>query len=216
VQSKHTPIDGGITMKLTSKMQITTLTILMAMTATTATAAKGGNGGGGKPDEGPAAPVLTVESSNPAIENADTGATDIPSHGVSSQGQAVFYHVLMDMTQFAGNLDSGPACDHGFRDGILVIEPKSSKTPAIAEVTFGFPSELDSLDTVWHVMTMEGQFDQPENWPPAPTTSTTVTLDYWEFSAENRKAQRQDCAGESEYLSGDTWTFTVTRQADAP
>ena len=60
---------------------------------------------------------------------------------------------------------------------------------------------------------MEGEFDEPDNWPPSETDpETTLTLNYWEFAAVNKKAQKKDCAGESDFPAGTTWTVTVTRQ----
>ena len=62
-------------------------------------------------------------------------------------------------------------------------------------------------------MFMEGEFDEPDNWPPSGSDpETTVTFDYWEIHAENKKAQRDDCAGESATVPDPNgpWTITVT------
>ena len=61
------------------------------------------------------------------------------------------------------------------------------------------------------IPTMTGKFDEPGNWPPTvEDPSTTVTLEYWEFAAENPKAQRKDCAGFYEYTGEGPWTVTVS------
>jgi hypothetical protein len=189
----------------------------MSLVTVTAEAAKGGNGGGnnggGKDNDGQADIVLTVESSDPAIWSAYPLQDEIISHDVSSQGQSVYYDVSLDMSLFAGSLDSGPACDQGIRDGVLVIAPNPKTGPVIAELLFWFTSELESGDGVTHLFRMDGEFTDPQNWPPAPGTSTDVMFNFWEFFAENRKAQRQDCAGESAYPAG-PWYFTVS-QAEA-
>jgi hypothetical protein len=211
-------------MKLSKLATISTLTLILATISNPVLAAPGGNGGGngggnngggGKEDEGPAGIVLVVESTDPLILSSIPGPNEIQSHNVSSQGQAVFYDVFMDMSQFEGNLDSGPICDHDIRDGILVIEPKSKSGP-VAQLLFWFNSELESLDGVTHLFRMEGIFVDLQNWPPAPGTSTLVEFDSWMFSAENRKAQRQDCAGESPDSFGTKWIFTVTQAPAAP
>ena len=63
-------------------------------------------------------------------------------------------------------------------------------------------------------MRMDGTFQDPQNWPPAPGTSSTVAFDFWEFFAENKKARRQDCAGESDFLGeGERLSFTVSQAA---
>lgn len=213
-------------MKLSKLATISTLTLILATISSPVLAAPGGNGGGngggnngggGKEDEGPAGIVLTVESTYPLIYSSIPGSNEIQSHGVSSQGQAVFYDVFMDLSQFEGNFDRYPddSCNHGTPDGILVIQPKSNSGP-MAQLTFWFNSELESFDGVTHLFQMEGTFDDLGNWPPAPGTSTQVIFDSWMFSAENRKAQRQDCAGESPYPSGSEWIFTVTQAPAAP
>ncbi len=198
-------------MNIWNTMRTTTLIILLAMMASPVQAGKGDNNRGGKVDEGPADPVFTVESTDPKIESAILGATEVTSHSMNSQGQVVFYNVLMDMAQFAGSWDIGGACDHDWRDGILVLAPKSKQGPLVAEALFWFNSELESMDGATHLMTLEGVFDEPDNWPPLGSDEeTTITFNYWEFKAENKKARRQDCSGESGYPAG-PWTFTVTR-----
>jgi hypothetical protein len=201
-------------MKLNETIQISTITFLMAIASVSAEAAKGGNGGG-KKDEGQADIVVTVESTDPEIWSSVPGATEIPSHGVS-QGQVVFYDVTMNMEQFGGDLDNGPSCNHGIRDGILVIESRPRTGPVVAQLLFWFNSELESGDGVTHLLRMDGEFLAPQNWPPAPGTSSIVEFNFWEFFAENKKAQRQDCAGESVYpLPAQDRLYFIVSQATA-
>ncbi|NIP70631.1 MAG: hypothetical protein GTO04_16055 [Planctomycetales bacterium] len=90
-----------------------------------------------------------------------------------------------------------------------MIYPQSSTNPLAAEMIFWYEDVLQSGDAVTHLLTMTGHFDEPDNWPPA--IDTTVTLEYWEFAAENRKAQRQDCSGSYEFDGAGPWTVTVSR-----
>ena len=91
----------------------------------------------------------------------------------------------------------------------MVLKPKSRKVPDIARLEYWFKGELlESGDVVTYLLVMEGKFDEPDNWPP--TDFTTVSFNYWELAAENKWAQRQDCAG----AFGDAlypWSVTVTR-----
>ena len=51
---------------------------------------------------------------------------------------------------------------------------------------------------VQHLLTMQGYFEELDNWPPSESNERNrVILNYWEFAAENRKAQRQVCSGSS-------------------
>lgn len=187
-------------------VQITSAAAFLLLTAAAAHAhhrdGHDGGGSGGDVGPGPNDPVFTVESSEPYIPLVE-------SHSVDTHGQIVFYG-QMDLSGFEGAWDSGGACSHdGLRDGVIVIYPQSKQNPLAAELIFWFPAELESGDSVTHLLTMQGQFDEPDNWPPtANDPVTTVTLNYWEFAAENKKAQRQDCAGESDFPAG-PWTVTV-------
>ena len=206
-------------MKLNDTIKITTAAMAMALAFGTAHAAKGGNKGGGsnsggKEDEGPADIVLTVESPSVTIWPADPANTEIKSHGVSSQGQAVFYEVMMDMGQFAGTNSSG-ACDHSFRNGILVIEYENQTNPEMAQLLFWFNAPLESGDSATHLLRMDGVFLDTQNWPPAPGTDSIVEYHFWEFFAENKKARRQDCAGESDWLGPEERLYFVVSQAEA-
>ena len=187
-------------MKPSHIISIAAASLSLILGLDSAHAAKGGKKGG--PDgAGPNDSVYTIESLDPYIPQVD-------SHSVDSDGQIVYYGA-MDLSGFVGS-DSSGACDHGFNDGIIVVYPQSRKNPLAAELIFWFEGILESGDAVTHLLTMQGQFDEPDNWPPsAGDPETTITLNYWEFAAENRKAQRQDCAGESDFPAG-PWTVTVT------
>jgi len=192
-------------MKLSTFVKITSTFIILATAAETAQAAKGGNkNGGGDPSGGYIDAVFIVDSLSPPIPPVDSNSAD-------TKGQVVWYG-QMDLGDFEGTWDSGGICQHqGLRDGIIVMYPQSTKNPLSAELIFWFSAQLETGDSVTHLLTMQGQFDEPDNWPPsADDPQTTVTLNYWEFAAENRKAQRQDCAGSSDFPAG-PWTVTVTR-----
>jgi hypothetical protein len=210
-------------MKLSKKIQIASIALIMTLVTASAAAAPGGNGGGngggnnsgGKEDEGPAGIVVTVESTNVSIWPEDPEATEIPSHGVSSQGQAVFYDVMMDMSQFGGT-DAQGTCNHGERSGILVIEHENRTNPEMAQLLFWFNALLvESGDSATHLLRMDGVFLDSQNWPPAPGTDSIVEFNFWEFFAENKKARRQDCAGESDFLGIEDRLYFVVSQAEA-
>jgi hypothetical protein len=171
-----------------------------------ALAKKGGNGGGNTGGGG-VDPVFTADSADPLILSGD-------SHSLDAGGQIVFRNAEMSLAQFKGT-DSNGECSHqNYQMGTLVLKPKSSKTPEIAVLNFWFQSSLESGDLVTHLFTMEGGFDEQDNWPPGldpdnPDSSTTVTFDFWAVAAESRKAQRMDCAGESSVNL--SWTVTVTQ-----
>ena len=205
-------------MKLTKKLQITAMTVLISLIHITAQAAPGSKGGGnnrgGKEDEGPAGIVVTVESPSVSIWPEDPSATEIPSHSVSSQGQAVFYDVMMDVGQFGGT-DTEGACDHAHRSGILVIEHKNQTNPEMAQLLFWFNAPLEDSSSATHLMRMDGVFLDPQNWPPSPGTDSIVEFNFWEYFAENKKARRQDCAGESVFLGPEDRLYFVVGQAEA-
>jgi len=189
-------------MKLTQVMQITTATLFMALAVNAADAAKGGKG---NEWPGPNDPVFTVESAIPYIPAVDSHSLD--------DAQIVFYDALLDLSIFEGALEGGEPCTHGTQIGTLVLHRESKRNPQAAELVFWFPGELESGDYATHSLTMLGWFDQPDNWPPtAADPVTTVTFEYWEFSAENRKAKLQDCAGSYDYSGNGSWTVTVTRK----
>lgn len=207
-------------MKLSKKTHIAAMAALVSLIHIAAHAAPGGKGGGGgtngggKEDEGPAGIVVTVESPSVPIWPEDPAATEMSSHGVSSQGQVVFYNVIMDMSQFEGT-NSGGSCSHDDRSGILVIEHANNSNPEMAQLLFWFNAPLDSGSNVTHLLRMDGVFLDPQNWPPAPGTDSIVEYNIWEFFAENKKARRQDCAGESDLLGPDERLYFVVSQADA-
>jgi len=192
-------------MKLSNFASITAALFILGMASGSVYAAKGGNkNSGGDPSGGYIDAVFIVDSLDPPIP-------PVASNSADTKGQVVWYG-QMDLSQFEGTWDSGGVCFHeGLRDGIIVIYPQSSKSPLNAELIFWFNAPLESDDSVTYLLTMQGQFDEPDNWPPSvDDPQTTITLNYWEFAAENRKAQQQDCAGSSDFPAG-PWTVTVTR-----
>jgi hypothetical protein len=198
--------NGDKTMKLSKILQTSFLSLLLAMTATTVYAGKGGNKGGNGGDEGPGPndPVFTVVSDDPYIPAID-------SHSLDGGGQIVFYDAAVDLSGFQGTFPDGSACDHGVKIGTLVVHRKDRKNPIVAELVFWFQAGIGTGGEVTHSFTMTGLFDEPENWPPAAGAPTSVSYDYWEFLAENRKAQNSDCAGDSDIPAG-TWQISVERK----
>ena len=190
----------------TNRMNIAAA-ILLAISSTAALAAKGGNGGGGNEWSGPDDPVFTAESVSPYIPEVESHSLD--------DAQVVFYHAMFGLSSFEGTLESGEPCFHADQTGTLVIHRESRKNPQAAELLFWFQGELESGDTATHSMTMLGVFDEPDHWPPTEADPVpTVTFEYWEFEAENRKAKLQDCAGSYDYSGVGPWTVTVTRLPD--
>ena len=199
-------------MKLNKLAIILTTSAFMIMTLNTAWAkggngngGNGGNGGGGKVDEGPADSVFAAESE-------DLELIPVDSHSASSKGQIVFHHALMNMGNFPG-MSPGGSCDHGLIDGLLVIQPKYAQGPFIPELIYWFDAALESGDSATHLLTMEGISDPSITWPPTMNNPVTLELNYWEFGAENKKAQRQDCAG-SDDSDNVIWEITISLQSD--
>ena len=56
---------------------------------------------------------------------------------------------------------------------------------------------------------MTGSYD-PLNWPPTADNPATLTFEYWEMAAENRKAQRKDCEGSYDYTGEGGWEVYVS------
>ena len=163
----------------------------------------GGGSSGGDPD-----PVFTAESLDPDIPPIDSWSLD--------PGDVIVYRqATVDLSQFDGTWESGGACNHGIRTGTLSTRPKSSQDPDIAVLRFGFRSELESGKEAHHIFVMEGVFDEPTNYPPSEADpETSFTLESWEVSAEQKKAQREDCAGGSPSIPDPAgpWSVTITRQ----
>jgi hypothetical protein len=195
-------------MKLINTIQIMTAAIIMAIATNPAQAAKGGNGkdkGGGGDDGG-------VGNSNALVylNNVSPEIPYVESESFNNNGQVVFYG-QMDLSEFPGSYNNGDACPKGMTEGIIVIQPRSNNNPQAAELIFWYNDTLDSDETATHLLTMTGPFEEPANWPPtAEDIDSSVTLEYWEFAAENRKAQRKDCAGKYDYTGAGPWTVTIT------
>ena len=138
----------------------------------------------------------------------------IDSHG-ADKWQIVFHHTEMDLSVLTYGKtfdDNDNPCDlvrsspNPPDRGIMVLKPKSRKVPDIARLEYWFKGKLlESEDVVTYLLVMEGKFE-PDNWPP--TDFTTVSFNYWELAAENKWAQRRDCAGAfGDDL--DPWSVTV-------
>jgi hypothetical protein len=192
---------------------ITAVAILMALAINPAHGGNNGNngnggGGGGGGDDG------GVGNSN-ALVSLDSASPYIPkveSESFDNKGQVVFYG-YMDLREFPGSYNNGDTClrEEVLTEGIIVIHPDSKSSPEAAELIFWYRDVLDSGEPTQHLLTMAGIFDERDNWPPtADDPSTTVTLEYWKFAAENRKAQRQDCAGSYDYTGEGPWVVTVS------
>lgn len=148
-------------------------------------------------------------------DSLDLGTPPVDSYSLDPGDVIVFRQATVDLTQFVGENESGVACNHGVRTGTLSTRPKSGELPDIAVLKFGFRSELTSGAEAHHLLVMEGQFQEPLNYPPSAAGSEQLlSLDYWEFAAENKRAQREDCAGASSSVPDPDapWTVTVTRK----
>lgn len=158
-------------------------------------------GGGGS---GPGDPVYTAES-------ADLGIAPIDSHSVDNEITIRFRGSDLDLSDFVGTWPDGTPCNHGLRTGGFSVFQPDPGNPYTAHLTGHFLSELDgdaNYASKTHLIYMEGTFDSPGIWPP--TGTTTITFDYWEIHAENKKAQRNDCAGESASVPDGPWSISVT------
>ena len=126
----------------------------------------------------------------------------------------------MNLTNFTEGkvfFDSGVSCIQGplSGQGIMVLQPKSKNVQAVVRLEYWFEAELESLDVVTYLLVMEGKFGDPDNWPPTEADPVaTLSFNYWELAAENKWAQRQDCAGGSaDYPDPDgSWIVSVTRE----
>ena len=161
-----------------------------------------------KPNEDP---VFTAISEIPKI-------AEVVSHSADKSGQIVFRHTNLDLSTFEGTWDSGDPCVHDefLRDerlqGIMVLSPKSRKDPMTAQLLYWFQSGLKSEgDTVTHKFVMEGRFGDLDSWPPSDGETTYLEFNSWEVVAENKWAQRQDCAG-GEHGTDYKWEVRVTHE----
>ena len=206
----------NLSMKPINVIKILATAAIMTAAVGPAHAAQGGNKDKGNPDGGFIDAVYSAVSSDPYIPYVESNSAD-------TKGQIVFYG-HMDMSIFTGTWDSGGECsmddlydddkEDGLIEGIIVIFPQDSKNPGSAELRFWYRNVLESGKEIQHLLTMQGEFDDRDNWPPSETDRVnTVLLDYWEFGAENRKAQRQDCSGSSGFAPGvGPWEVIVTRE----
>jgi hypothetical protein len=147
------------------------------------------------------------------LVSVDLGiAGPVPSHSLDPGDVIVFRGVTVDLSAF----DTLSGCSHGYKTGTLSTRPKSNEDPDIAIVRFGFRSQLESGQEAHHILVMEGEFRSSGNWPPAlGETAILENFYYWELAAEQKKAQRQDCAGDSiSHGVGGPWVVEVTRTSD--
>jgi hypothetical protein len=158
--------------------------------------------------------VYTATAVDPDLDiRGDLVIEPIDSHGVNKL-QIVFRHTEMDLAELTdGNLfydrDGSCTLERPSGQGIMVLRPETKKVPSIARLEYWFEGQLKSHDVVTYLLVMEGELD-PDNWPPTEYP-TTLPFNYWELAAENKWAQRQDCAGDSGDGSA-PWEVTVERQ----
>jgi hypothetical protein len=210
-------------MKSGTLLKITTATLILGMAANPAYAAKGGKGkgggGDGDDDGGPG-----IQNASVSLESISPYIPSVVSQSFDNKGQVVFYGA-MDLSEFPGTYDNGDddegndlnctkLATDGPTEGIIVIYPQSSKNPQAAEMIFWYSDVLENGESAQHLLTMTGQFVSDAqgnlNWPPTAAEPTDIELEYWEFAAENRKAQRQDCEGSYNYTGEGPWTVTVS------
>ena len=164
-------------------------------------------GGGGS---GPGDPVYTAES-------FDLGIAQIDSNSVDNETTIRFRGASLDLTDFVGTWPDGTSCNHGLRTGGFSIFQPDAGNPYTVHLQGHFLSELDSGASKTHIFFLEGTFDEPGNWPPSESDpGTTITLDYWEIYAENKKAQRNDCAGESATVPDPAGPWSVSIDLKTP
>lgn len=192
-------------MKLNNAIKITTAALLITLATCPAYGGNGNGKGNGGGDDGGNDPG-GISNARVYLEQDNPGIPYVESESFDNKGQVVFYG-HMNLKGFNGQYNNGDPCIRYDEptEGIIVIHPLSNNNPEAAELIFWYRDILDSGDTIQHLLTMTGTFEDSNDWPPAG--ETTVRLETWEFSAENKKAQRQDCAGDGI----DDYEIVVTR-----
>ena len=152
----------------------------------------GGTSGGDEDPVFSAEGVIMDFSTDPPTEFSGLFA-EVDSHSLDPGDVIVFRGVTVDLSAF----DARSGCSHGVKTGTLSTRPKSSEDPDVAVVRFGFRSELlKPGQEAHHILVMEGSF--VGNWPPLLNEVTSLEdFYYWNLEAEQKKAQRDDCAGNS-------------------
>lgn len=167
----------------------------------------GGGSSGGDQD-----PIFTAVGEDLSTDPPTALFSEVDSHSLDPGDVIVYRNVTMDLTGF----DNLTGCSHGVKTGTLSTKPKSSEDPQIAVVRFGYRSLLESGKEAHHILVMEGSFRDQYNWPPSVGNPATLyDFFFWDLAAEQRKARRSDCAGNSidDGLGGD-WELTVIRQPE--
>lgn len=191
-----------------------TTTLLMAgiSIAGSAFAKSGGGKGGGNAGGGnggadeivySAAGDLVNEPAAGYIDSTNLNFDDIifrPSAGFT-----------FDLSGFDVNGPDGPCTNFSATTtGTLVLGPGDSAAPGSAELRFGFQGLLsDGSNTVQHYLVMHGVMSGA--WPPVGSDVTMLEFTDWSIEAENKKSQRNDCAGDGDevLVQIDIWVSTT-------
>ncbi len=90
--------------------------------------------------------------------------------------------------------------------GPMIISAVSKKNPSLAQCTFWFQATgSDGVTEIRYVLTMNGTFTDPDNWPSAVGTQNTVILTDWETKTNGKGQNRKvSCTGNGSFSSGVT------------
>lgn len=115
--------------------------------------------------------------------------------------------IALDLAYFQTALAGGGVCfSAGEFTGPFQIKTKKKNTPSLAESFFFFSATgSGGVTEIKYVMTMNGQFTDPTNWPPAVGTQNTAIMTDWELTTEGGGQNRKvSCTGEGIFGSGVT------------
>ena len=115
--------------------------------------------------------------------------------------------IALDLTYFQTALAGGGICFSADEfTGSLQIKTEKKNTPSLAESFFFFHATgSDGVTEIKYVMTMNGQFTDPTNWPPAVGTQNTAIMTDWEIGTEGTGQHRRiSCTGNGIFGSGVT------------
>ncbi|MCH7879488.1 MAG: hypothetical protein IH914_09280 [candidate division Zixibacteria bacterium] len=117
--------------------------------------------------------------------------------------------IALDLAYFQTALTGGGTCfGSGEFTGPLAIQTKKKNTPSLAVSQFFFNatgSDVGGTTEIKYVITMNGTFTDPNNWPPAVGTQNTAMMTKWEMKTEGAgKDKKISCTGKGTFSSGVT------------
>lgn len=182
----------------------------------TAFAKKGGGNGGGNAGGGNG-------GEDEAVYSAAGNLINLPAAGYIDSTNLNFGDIIFrpsagftfDLSGFDVSLDPDDPLDpcDNFSDtttGTLVLAAGDSANPGSAQLRLGFQGLLsDGSKTVQHYLVMNGTMSG--DWPPSGSDTTELTFTDWSIAAENKKSQRNDCAGDGDGITVliDMWVSTT-------